>query len=101
MHTVGPIVSGGRATTQHQASLALCYEACLALAAATQVKSLAFCAISTGLFGYPKAEAASVAIRTVRLWLERHPAAFDLVVFNVFTEADEDAYRREMARSWQ
>jgi O-acetyl-ADP-ribose deacetylase (regulator of RNase III) len=101
LHTVGPIVSGGRVTTQHQESLASCYEACLDVAAATQGKSLAFCAISTGLFGYPKSDAASVAIKTVRLWLEQHPATFDLVVFNVFTEADEDVYRREMARSWQ
>jgi O-acetyl-ADP-ribose deacetylase (regulator of RNase III)/NAD-dependent SIR2 family protein deacetylase len=94
LHTVGPIVSQAEVTLAHRESLASCYEACLDLAAAAGVKSLAFCAISTGLFGYPKAEAAAVAMDTVRQWVQRHPTAVDLVVFNVFTAADEEAYRQ-------
>ena len=57
------------------------------------VTSLAFCAISTGVFGYPKVEAAELATRTVRHWLERHPNVLDLVVFDVFSGQDEEAYR--------
>ena len=94
LHTVGPIVGNGVLASEHQADLARCYEACLELAASrADVRSLAFCSISTGVFGYPKDEAAVVATRTVRAWLERHPARFDAIVFDVFTPDDEAAYR--------
>jgi O-acetyl-ADP-ribose deacetylase (regulator of RNase III)/NAD-dependent SIR2 family protein deacetylase len=99
LHTVGPIVPRGDVTEAHRTSLAASYEACLELAAAAGVTSLAFCAISTGVFGYPKDEAADVATRTVRRWLEEHPNALDLVVFNVFTAADEAAYRRALGHA--
>jgi O-acetyl-ADP-ribose deacetylase (regulator of RNase III) len=94
LHTVGPIVPGAAPSAEHRRLLAGCYEACLDVAAVLRARSVAFCAISTGVFGYPKAEAAEVALETVRVWAERHPAALDLVVFDVFSEADEDAYRR-------
>ena len=58
-----------------------------------RVRSLAFCGISTGVFGYPKCDAARVATDTVLNWLARHPPSFERVVFNVFTEDDETAYR--------
>ncbi len=93
LHTVGPIEANGRVTATHRDLLASSYESCLALAAAIGVHSLAFCAISTGVFGYPKREAASVATETVRNWLERHSHSFEQVVFNVFAEDDEIAYR--------
>lgn len=93
LHTVGPIVGNGRVTPSHEAALADCYRACLELAAEVHARSLAFCAISTGVFGYPKVPAATVAICTVNDWLRRHPHAFDLVVFNVFSEQDVAAYR--------
>lgn len=53
---------------------------------------MVFCAISTGVFGYPKEEAAGVAIDTVRAWTVHHAGAVDDVVFDVFGEADEAAY---------
>jgi O-acetyl-ADP-ribose deacetylase (regulator of RNase III)/NAD-dependent SIR2 family protein deacetylase len=92
LHTVGPIVANKQVTDEHRESLASCYEACLDLAAAVGVKSLAFCSISTGVFGYPKLEAAELAMGTVRHWVQRHPGALDLVIFNVFSAADEQAY---------
>ncbi len=92
LHTVGPIVPGGHVQADHHTALAQCYEACLDLAADMAVKSIALCAISTGVFGYPKAEAARVATNTVRGWLKGHPDVFDLIIFNVFTAEDEQAY---------
>jgi O-acetyl-ADP-ribose deacetylase (regulator of RNase III)/NAD-dependent SIR2 family protein deacetylase len=94
LHTVGPIVPDHRPTADDEAALVSCYQACLDLAAATGVKSLAFCSISTGVFGYPKADAAKVATRVVREWLERHPRVLELIVFDVFSRDDEEAYRQ-------
>lgn len=94
LHTVGPIVPGGTVEPQHAVDLARCYEACLELAATRRdVRSIAFCCISTGVFGYPKDAAAIVATQTVTAWLERHPGCFEAIVFDVFTTADEVAYR--------
>lgn len=93
LHTVGPVVSTGTVSAENRLRLANCYEHCLDVAAAIGMKSVAFCAISTGVFGYPKAEAALVAKETVRAWLERHPRVLDAVIFNVFTTSDEGAYR--------
>ena len=92
LHTVGPIVPDGRPTGEQQTQLADCYESCLNVAAELGLRSVAFCAISTGLFGYPKDEAACVAVDTVRTWTARHAGAIDDVVFDLFSEADEAAY---------
>ena len=92
LHTVGPIVPDGRPTDEQRAELARCYEECLNVAVDVGLRSIAFCAISTGVFGYPKDEAATVAMATVRVWLARHPDALDHVVFDVFSAADEAAY---------
>lgn len=92
LHTVGPIVQG-ELRPAHEAQLASCYRACLDLAAARPgVRTVAFCAISTGVFGFPKAPAAQIATRTVAEWLAAHPDALDLVVFNVFGEEDRLMY---------
>lgn len=93
LHTVGPIVGGSLGEDQEEA-LASCYRSCLQLATALPaVRTIAFCAISTGVFGFPKAPAARVATRAVAEWLAVHPGELDLVVFNVFTEEDEVLYR--------
>jgi O-acetyl-ADP-ribose deacetylase (regulator of RNase III) len=92
LHTVGPIVPDGRPTGEQQAQLADCYESCLNVAADLGLRSVVFCAISTGVFGYPKDQAACVAVDTVRAWTTQHIGAIDDVVFDVFSEADEAAY---------
>ncbi len=92
LHTVGPIVRGVL-TGEHRADLARSYRACLDLAAETGlVRSLAFCAISTGVFGFPKETAARIALGTTRDWMREHPGALDLVVFNVFSDGDKETY---------
>ena len=91
IHTVGPIANGVP-TALHRAQLASCYASCLEAAAAEGLASLAFCCISTGIFGFPQREAAGIAVRTVRAWLD--DAASDMtVVFNVFGDVDEALYR--------
>lgn len=92
LHTVGPIVPDGRPTGEQRAELAGCYDACLNVAADLGLRSIVFCAISTGVFGYPKDDAATVAVAAVRAWLERHPGTVDHVVFDVFSETDESVY---------
>ncbi|HEY3189044.1 MAG TPA: macro domain-containing protein, partial [Solirubrobacteraceae bacterium] len=83
LHTVGPIVRGPLAH-EHESQLADAYPACLEAAAEVGARSIAFCAISTGVFGYPKEPAARTALAAVAAWLDVHPSALDAVVFNVF-----------------
>ncbi|GGQ53840.1 protein-ADP-ribose hydrolase [Streptomyces asoensis] len=99
LHTVGPVVQG-RPQTYDAHALASSYRACLDLAAEVDsVRTLAFCAVSTGVFGYPKEEAAPVALHTVAEWIAAHPGRFDRVVFTVFEDDDEHAYRRALGNA--
>ncbi len=91
IHTVGPIADG-RPTAEDRHLLASCYESCLDLAAANGLRSIAFCCISTGVFGFPQDEAAEIAVATVRRWLDGHESDMT-VVFDVFTDTDERLYR--------
>lgn len=94
LHTVGPIVSKGTEVTNHQKeNLASSYVACLDLAnEIEEIKMVAFCAISTGVFGFPKQEAAHIAIRTVDEWLTTHSHRFEKIIFNVFSSDDYEMY---------
>ncbi|MDX8030228.1 protein-ADP-ribose hydrolase [Lentzea sp. BCCO 10_0856] len=93
LHTVGPIVRG-KVLPAHENALADSYRACLDLAAqAGRIRTIAFCGISTGIFGFPKRPAARIAISTVQDWLAAHPGRLDRVVFATFSDEDEDAYR--------
>ena len=58
-----------------------------------KLKSIAFCCISTGVFGYPKEEAADLAVRTVKEYKAQTDSRLK-AIFNVFTEKDYDIYRR-------
>lgn len=90
IHTVGPIANG-RPTELHRAQLASCYRSCLELAQENNLSSIAFCCISTGVFGFPQREAAEIAVRTVGEWLDRTGAQIT-VVFNVFSDKDYVIY---------
>lgn len=91
IHTVGPIAQG-RPTTRHRMELARCYRSCLDLATEHGLGSVAFCCISTGVFGFPQREAAGIAVATVREWLHEATSG-TTVVFNVFLESDLAIYK--------
>lgn len=88
IHTVGPTVSG-KLTEAHCLQLENCYKACLEAAAENNIKSVALCCISTGVFGFPQESAAEIAVRTVREFLQEHD---NEVIFNVFRQADFEIY---------
>jgi len=90
LHTVGPIVNG-KLTDEHRKLLASCYRSCLELAEEHGIKSIAFCCISTGVFGFPQKEAAEIAVKTVRRY--KSEAKSDIkVIFNVFKDEDRIIY---------
>jgi O-acetyl-ADP-ribose deacetylase (regulator of RNase III) len=88
IHTVGPVWHGG--TSNEPELLARCYRNSLALAQSHRLTSLAFPAISTGIYGYPKEPAAEIAVREVKA----HAAALERVIFCCFDIATADLYRR-------
>lgn len=95
LHTVGPIVTG-RLSEKDCALLASCYQSCLELAYQHQLKSLAFCCISTGEFHFPNQKAAEIAVDTVKAYLSAHTEIS--VVFNVFQDKDYQIYHQILNR---
>ena len=92
LHTVGPIIYGN-VTPQDCRLLSDCYCSCLELAAAYQLKSIAFCCISTGEFHFPNEKAAEIAIQTVQDFQKKNQNGLE-VVFNVFQDSDYKIYKR-------
>lgn len=90
IHTVGPIVYGSLQEI-HKQQLASCYNAVLQTAANYDLKSVAFCCISTGEFHFPNEEAARIGVSCVKEFLKTHEMK---VIFNVFKQEDETIYRR-------
>lgn len=91
IHTVGPIVQE-RLSKHHEEMLASCYRSCLALAEENGCKSIAFCCISTGIFGFPQRRAAEIAVQTVRSYIAETNSSIE-VIFNVFKNEDHEIYR--------
>ena len=96
LHTVGPIIPAGRQPNEAEAALlASCYRSCLELASKHQLKSIAFCCISTGEFHYPRQEAAQIALNAVSSWLASSGSEMK-VIFNVFKDEDLEVYRNQI-----
>ena len=94
IHTVGPVWKGGGAGEADL--LAGCYRNSLDLAREHNCDVVAFPAISTGVYGYPVAEATEVAVEAVRSWLETNDNALD-VVFVCFDAKTLEVYRSALA----
>ena len=94
-HIVGPIVQD-RLTPELEQDLADCYTNTLQLCAENDLRSVAFCCISTGVFRFPNKRAAEIAVHTVKQWLEAHPGKVDRVIFNVFKNEDRGYYESEL-----
>jgi len=92
IHTVGPIWKGGM--SDEATLLASCYRRALQVADELGVQSLAFPAISTGVFGYPPAEAALLAVNTVR----SAPTSVARVLLVAFDDETYDRYRQLLAQ---
>lgn len=90
IHTVGPV---WRDSGTEDALLAACYRNCFALAREHGLGSIAFPAISTGVYGFPPDRAAGIAVAGA----QAHGAGFARIVFACFDEATEALYREELA----
>lgn len=91
IHTVGPIIYGEKATADEENLLVSCYESCLKIAVENNLKSIAFCCISTGEFHFPNQRAAEIAVETVKKFLATENNL--IVVFNVFKDLDLEIYK--------
>ena len=91
IHTVGPVWDGGRAN--EDALLADCYRNSLKLGEGNGLRMVAFPAISTGVFGFPKERATRIAVREVRAFLDQD-VGVEQVIFVCFSERDFDIYQR-------
>src|SRR5258706_331186 len=94
IHGVGPVWRGGRHGEPQV--LASCYRSSLELAAAHGMKTIAFPAISCGVYGYPIPDACAIAVRETRAFLEAN-ALPEAVSFVCFDSATHDAYPRQLA----
>ena len=93
IHIVGPIVQY-KLTPALEKDLADCYRNTLDMCKENRLKSVAFCCISTGVFRFPNARAAEIAVETVTDWLSKHPGDMERVIFNVFKDEDRVIYER-------
>jgi O-acetyl-ADP-ribose deacetylase (regulator of RNase III) len=93
IHAVGPVWRGGR--DGEPELLSSCYRVCFSLAVANGVKTIAFPAISCGVYGYPILEASRIAVREARGALKTLPEV-ERVVFACFTEEVFQAYSRTL-----
>lgn len=91
IHTVGPVWSGGK--NNEAGKLVSCYRTSLNLAIEYQIKTIAFPNISTGIYGYPKNEAAKIAVEEVTSFMENENR-IDEVIFCVFDDENFHIYKK-------
>jgi O-acetyl-ADP-ribose deacetylase (regulator of RNase III) len=96
IHAVGPVWRGG--AQGEPELLAACYRRSLELAREHGCRSIAFPAISCGIYGYPMAAGAKIAVRETGAFLGKHPS-IDRVVFALFDDAAVKIYAAELARA--
>src|SRR5262249_5204899 len=95
-HAVGPIWQGG--TSDEPKLLASCYHRAIALSTSLDARTIAFPAISTGIYGYPLEEATAVAVSTVREATSTGPTSLREVKFVCFDERTLRVYESELTR---
>jgi O-acetyl-ADP-ribose deacetylase (regulator of RNase III) len=96
IHTVGPIWQGGK--HQEPELLAACYQRCFALATGNGIRTMAFPAISTGVYGFHRQEAAAIAIRETRSALTSYPE-LQKVILVCFNRETRQAYETALRQN--
>ena len=91
IHVTGPIVTT-KLTTELEQDLSNCYKNILDMCLQHNLKSVAFCCISTGVFNFPNKRAAEIAVKTVTNWLKENENKMDRIIFNVFKQEDKLLY---------
>lgn len=95
IHTVGPVWTGGN---ENEADLlASCYWRSLTLAHDNVLRTVAFPAISTGIYGYPIIQAAAIAVKMSNHFITQNPDAFDEIIFCCFSQSDMEIYENGIA----
>ncbi|SDC43352.1 O-acetyl-ADP-ribose deacetylase [Williamwhitmania taraxaci] len=92
IHTVGPVWQGGNSNEPEL--LASCYYRSLELAKSLDIKAIAFPNISTGVFGFPKIQAAEIALKTVKQFLQANPFLPIEITFVCFDDENYDLYHQ-------
>lgn len=93
IHVAGPVVTG-KLTKSLEQDLKNCYKNILDICLENNLRSVAFCCISTGVFHFPNERAAEIAVETVTNWLKQNENKTDRVVFNVFKPEDKFCYEQ-------
>jgi len=96
IHTVGPVYKDG--TRGEAALLASCYRRSLELAFGNGLRSIAFPAVSCGVYGYPIRDACRIALKTCMEYLEQH-TEIERVRFVLFSESDRAVYEEELSKA--
>jgi O-acetyl-ADP-ribose deacetylase (regulator of RNase III) len=91
IHTVGPVWQGGK--YDERSLLASCYTSSLALATKNNIRTIAFPNISTGVYGYPKSQAAEVAVNAVHTFVSRNTEALEKIIFVCFDDENYSIYK--------
>ena len=97
-HTVGPFIPSGKSVTPiRKQLLEKCYMSCLRKAEEMKLKSIAFCGISTGQFGFPVEDAAQIAVSVVRDWVKEHVFP-ETIILSTYTNEEKMAYKNLLQR---
>ena len=95
IHVAGPVVIG-KLTQSLEQDLQNCYKNILDMCLENNLKSVAFCCISTGVFCFPNERAAEIAVETVTNWLNQNENKMDRIIFNVFKQEDKLCYEQNL-----
>lgn len=103
IHTVGPVYTETQSHEESERLLKCCYTTTLAVAQKHALRSVAFCSISTGVYGYPFESAAQTVVDLLYEWLQspENAASVDRIIICCFSQSDEEVYLRLLPERFQ
>lgn len=100
IHSVGPIIEN-KITKVNESDLFNCYQSCLKLADKYQLKSIAFCSISTDIYECPIKGASKIALKSIKqFFIENTKSSIQKVIIDVFSKGDYDVYKKEIENNY-